>query len=368
MKIAYISNSVIPSRTANSIHVMKMCQAFGQIGHDVLLLAPDRGKDREPGITDVFGYYGIQEPFPIRLLPCPDLRGRDWIYSFFVRRELKKFRPGLVYGRYLMGCAHAAGDDHMIRFEIHSPLWRRTRRDYALFRKLTRSENLQRLIAITRALKKMCGDEGLFPQEKIIVAPDGADVPEDLSPLPEWPGRKGALQAGYVGHLYPGRGIDIIIQLAEVMEDVDFHVIGGTQQDIKYWKSRTRAPNVIFHGHVPPGDVHRYRNSCDVLLAPYQDEIAVADGGGDTSGVMSPLKIFEYMASKRPIVASDLPAVREVLDSANAILVRHDSVQEWKAAILKLGDKQDRDRLARRAYEDFTASYTWRRRAEKVLG
>mgnify|MGYP001195289087 FL=1 len=47
MKILYISNSIIPSRTANSIHVMKMCQAFADNGHEVILLAPDKKKKYE---------------------------------------------------------------------------------------------------------------------------------------------------------------------------------------------------------------------------------------------------------------------------------------------------------------------------------
>jgi UDP:flavonoid glycosyltransferase YjiC (YdhE family) len=63
MKIVYISNSIIPSRTANSIHVMKMCQAFADNGHEVVLLAPDRYKEYENGVNDVYEYYGVRESF-----------------------------------------------------------------------------------------------------------------------------------------------------------------------------------------------------------------------------------------------------------------------------------------------------------------
>ena len=63
MKILYISNSIIPSRAANSIHVMKMSQAFANIGHEVILLAPDRRKKYEKNVHDIYDYYGVKKKF-----------------------------------------------------------------------------------------------------------------------------------------------------------------------------------------------------------------------------------------------------------------------------------------------------------------
>ena len=60
MRILYISNSTIPSRMANSIHVMKMCQAFSENGHKVVLLAPDIKQKYERGINNVFEFYGVK--------------------------------------------------------------------------------------------------------------------------------------------------------------------------------------------------------------------------------------------------------------------------------------------------------------------
>ena len=61
MKILYISKSMIPSRTANSIHVMKMCQAFSDNGHEVVLLAPNIKNKSETDLKDVYGYYGVKK-------------------------------------------------------------------------------------------------------------------------------------------------------------------------------------------------------------------------------------------------------------------------------------------------------------------
>ncbi|NTV92354.1 MAG: glycosyltransferase family 4 protein, partial [Chlorobiaceae bacterium] len=60
MKIVYIARSAIPSRDANSIHAMKMCQAFADNGHEVIFLLPDRSRGCEPGVSDIYAYYGVK--------------------------------------------------------------------------------------------------------------------------------------------------------------------------------------------------------------------------------------------------------------------------------------------------------------------
>ena len=367
MKIAYLSNSIIPSRAANSIHVMKMCQAFALNGHEVVLFALNKKNEKERSVTNPHEYYGMKKKFLIKQMPCPNFRGRDWIYSYSILLSLKKMNPSLVYGRHLMACAHAARAKYRVIYELHFPVWQRSSRDRALFEELITRSELVRLVVITKALMNLCIDKWSLPPEKILVAPDGADPVEDESSLPQWTARPQCLQVGYIGHLYEGRGIDLIISLSGLMEDVDFHIIGGTESDIEYWKSQVSRSNIFFHGYIPPNQIHKYRNSCDILIAPYQESVSVADRGGDTGSVMSPLKIFEYMSSKKPIIASDMPAIREVLNPDNAVLVRPDSIQDWMKAIERLKDSKERSRIAGVAYEDFRTRYTWKNRAQYVI-
>ena len=106
---------------------------------------------------------------------------------------------------------------------------------------------------------------------------------------------------------------------------------------------------------------------CDILLAPYQQNLQIANKGENTSGFMSPLKIFEYMAAKKAIICSDLPVLREVLNDSNAILVSPLKIQEWIAAIEKLMDDRIRARFAASAYDDVKKNYTWNKRAHNIL-
>lgn len=178
------------------------------------------------------------------------------------------------------------------------------------------------------------------------------------------------LKVGYTGHLYEGRGIDLLIDLARQCEWLDMHIVGGEPKDVEHWKSVSDGlSNVTLHGYVAPTETKRYREMCDVLVAPYQDVVKVAGNIVDTSRWMSPLKIFEYMASRRAIVCSDLPVLREVLTHGeNALLCRCDDVDEWRAATERLRDDTGfRNSLAEAAYRDYMAKYTWEQRAARLL-
>ncbi len=198
------------------------------------------------------------------------------------------------------------------------------------------------------------------------MAHDGADEVPDFEALKDWSGREGNLQVGYIGNLYAGRGMEIILRLAFLLKEVDFHVVGGTKKDLARFKGSHDLPNVYFYGHVAHKEVYRYMNSCDVLLAGYQDKVSVW-GGGDTSKFMSPIKIFEYMSSKKAIIASDLPVLHEVLNKKTAIFVPPDDIKGWKAAICALKNSALRKELGEAAYNAFRANYTWDIRARNVI-
>ena len=102
-------------------------------------------------------------------------------------------------------------------------------------------------------------------------------------------------------------------------------------------------------------------------MAPYQKEVAVSGGKGNTSDFMSPLKIFEYMSSKKAIICSDLPVLREILNEDNSVLVKCDDILDWRKAIEVLQDDSLRLQIANRACEDFMKKYTWKIRAKNVI-
>lgn len=367
MRIVYISNAIIPSRSANSINTMKMCQAFAKNGHEVVLLVPNIKNLYEPNVANIYEFYGVDNCFDLRKLTFPNIPGKSIYYACVIPNAVRKIKPELIYGRFLFGCFFAALQGYPVVFESHGPIWEENYLKKIVFGKLINNKNLVKVVVISQSLKRIYINEWCMPDSIIHVAHDCADEADDFEGLTNWPGRKEALQVGYMGHLYPGRGIELILELSERMDDVDFHLVGGNENDIQHWKYQKLNENIFLHGHIPPNVVHKYRNSCDILVAPYQQKCAVWGGRGNTADYMSPLKIFEYMSSKRPIIASDLSAIREILNENSSLLVSPEDIVGWENAIYKMKDKSLRDRLSENAYRDFRAKYQWSKRAERVL-
>ncbi|MGA2914920.1 MAG: glycosyltransferase family 4 protein [Sedimentisphaerales bacterium] len=368
MKIAYISFSAIPSRQANSIGVMKMCQAFAQAGHSVTLVVPDVS-DIEPGVSDMYSFYGVKPVFKIHKIK---LRSswefiQKFFYAFDSARYAQKENSELVYGRFIPGCTSAAAAGLPVIGELHIPYGPGIIKEW-LFRRFIGTKSFRHIVVISESLKRDILN--VYPQleDKIIVVRDGAEaITEDYKPSR----RTNRLQIGFVGHLYKGRGIELILELAARCPNADFHLAGGTEEDINYWKAAAiDYKNVKFYGFMPHPETEKFRLKMDILLAPYQKKVSVADNGNMTTEKwMSPLKLFEYMAAGKAIISSDIPVLREILEhEKTAIFCPPDDADAWQIAIERMRDDIVlRDRLGRAAREIFLKHYTWKARAEKVL-
>ena len=374
MKILYLSNAIIPSRTANSIHVMKMCHAFAENGHEVILVAPHIKDRYEKHINDFYEFYGVKKNFKIKKFWHPNIVGGTYLYLLTILFYLLiKKNFDLVYGRFLYGCYLAALLKNNVIYEEHGSLTDSKKHVLKIFKKLVNNKYFGKLIVISNALKKIFLKKKYLEELKIQVAHDGADKVLDFTNKTILLGDQNNLKVGYVGHLYKGRGIEIIIECAKKINDMTFHIVGGNDTDIKYWKNyikNFKLNNVYFYGFVPPKETIKFRNSFDIVLAPYANKVAVTEVKGkkqlDTSQFMSPIKIFEYMSHKKPIIASDLSVIREVLNKKNSILVEYDNIELWVNSINKLKDNNLRNKIASNAFNDFK-NYTWKKRASLVL-
>jgi glycosyltransferase involved in cell wall biosynthesis len=238
-----------------------------------------------------------------------------------------------------------------------------------MFKKLLKSFELQKLVVITHALKEYYETNYPSVNGKIQVASDAADPqPQGIRPI-KLPNKDHRLQIGYVGHLYKGKGMEVVSQLAELCPWADFHVVGGTEKDITYWKSKCGASgNISFYGHMPHSEVAKYIKAFDVVLLPNQKKVTTRSGRVDIAQWTSPLKAFEYMAAGKPIIASDLSALREIFEhDYNALLCPPDEVLSWQNALKRLQNEPNhKEMLGNNSYNDFVKYYTWRTRAEYV--
>ena len=371
MKILYLSNSIIPSRSANSIHVMKMCNALSKNKHQVTLIAPSRENYYENNINNIFSFYGVKKSFEVKKLWYPDIRGGVLFYilSIFVYLILNR-QFEVVYSRFLHGCYVALFAGNEVYFEAHTPIYKESFINSVVFKRIIKSKKFKKLIVISNALKKKYLKKKFLSKDLIQVAHDGADKRKKINKKKKLLGIEGKLKIGYVGHLYKGKGIEIIESVSNKLNDtVEFHVIGGTEQDLEYWKKRINKKNVFFYGFVPPKNVSKYIDAIDICILPNQ-KIVYAYGtnknGFNISEFTSPLKLFEYMAHKKAIISSNLPVLKEVLNKKNSILVDYSNINGWINSIKKLQDPKRRKKLGNQAFKDLD-KYSWITRANNIL-
>jgi glycosyltransferase involved in cell wall biosynthesis len=367
VRIAFISPDYFPSRSAESIHVVKMCEALAGHGHQVTLVVPARTP--EPLTPELLAsHYGVRLPFPVVKLPYPDTRGVARIFGARAALYCRRLGVDLVYGRCLNGVWLCALLGMPVMYEVHTAVERARGLSRWMRSRLLRHPRLVRLVVISDALRLHFQESHGVPPARILVAREAADAAE-AGDAPDVALAGEGMRVGYVGHLYPGKGMEVVVELARGCPWAAFHVVGGEESDIRYWKEQWPGlDNLVFHGFVPHGLTAGYRQACDVLLAPYQSRISDSSGG-DISRWMSPMKVFEYMASGKAILASSIPVVEEVLvDGETALLCDPENVEAWRAALLRLRDEPDfRAALGERARAAFLREFTWPKRAEKVL-
>ncbi|MFC9860181.1 MULTISPECIES: glycosyltransferase family 4 protein [unclassified Streptomyces] len=367
MRISYLHGGSIPSLFANGVHVMRMCDAFAAAGHDITLYSmpgPDPAEDP-------YTYYGVSNRFPIRLVAAPDHTPNGyWQRADTIRRMVARGpRPDIVYGRDPYALSVLA-DLAPFVYEVHQ--LRKDLVPVGTERKLLGKPGLARVVAITHALagdlRKKYEDLGTLP---ILVAPDCADPPGPTATTraPQLPGRPDVPRVGYVGHLYDGRGIGLVLDLADRFPGLDFHLVGGTAEDRARWEKACRTSHVYFHGHRPPSALPAYYGLFDVVLAPYETKVYTWGRLGETGRWASPMKVFEYMSHGLPMIASDLPVLREVLQNGvNCLLRPPEDPEAWAEALGELvADGALRRRLGDEARRQVLERYTWRRRADDVL-
>ncbi|RTY35187.1 glycosyltransferase [Chlorobium phaeovibrioides] len=372
MRIAYLASSCIPSRTANSIHVMKMSQAFACNGHDICLIVPDRPDCMEHDVGDVFAYYGVQRVFELWYRPWSKLPGRSFLNALSSARAARLWQAELVYGRNVLALFFAAflGSKGVV-FESHHPIEDSPALIRKMFAVLLARKSFLGMVVITDALKRHYEERWPELAGRVLVAPDGAD-PMDCRQMPEiLPGRRDAIKVGYVGNMYAGKGMELIALLVSRCPWADFHLVGGTEGDILYWQSKMHGVHhVYFHGYVPHGQTRAFIAACDILLLPNQNSVSThGERSTDIGKWTSPLKLFEYMAAGKAIVASNLPVLCEILEQGrNALLCDPAGPAEWQAALEQLRDNPGlRDVLAGAAKLDFEKRYSWSQRAINII-
>lgn len=376
-KLLYIANLRLPTEKAYGIQIIKMCEALGEI-LDVELIAPYRKNDIKEG---VFDYYGVKRNFEFNGIWAPDfyLPGVFDKIAVFIKSAISalglafyalKQNPDIIYSRDELPLYFLSFFKKNLFFEAH-----RFSKLRKLFYKRFKNKNLK-IIVITGYLKDDFVKIGLKP-ENILIAPDGVDLAEFDVQISKEQARarffpenyKLKKIAIYIGHLYPWKGVDILLETAEYLHKINNNylicIIGGTDKDNFNFKLNIHPgliPFVYLKGMISHQQIAYILKAadCAILTGNESDTVSLK--------YTSPLKMFEYMASGCPIVAQNLPSFREVLNDENSFLVKPGDAKALADKISWVFEEKNLKTVggkAAKALED-VKNYTWQKRAGKI--
>lgn len=402
MKLIYIANARMPTEKAHGLQIMQMLSAFS-VSHyplchprvggilngkekikseieksivEVELLIPKRLNGIK---TDIHEFYNVKNSFKIKKLLCLDL-SKLWFdgtalgfliqtisFTMSVIFYILFKKADIIYSRDPVALMPFIFSQKKLFFEAHD-----ASRYFFIYKTLFK--RVDGIITITAGLKKFLVENGIS-EEKIIIAPDGADFEKFNINISKEEARKklnivlNKKIILYAGHLYKWKGANLLLKVASKFKiqsslDILFAFVGGTEKDIKNFKEKAEKENlgnVFIAGRVPHGEIPLWLKAADILILPNSGKEKIS------SLYTSPLKMFEYMAARRPIIASNLPSIREILNDSNAIFAEADNPDSFSEAIKKiLQNKELSAKIADKAYQD-AQNYTWDTRAQKIV-
>ncbi len=362
MNILYIANIRLPTEKAHGIQIMKTCEAFARAGHTVELVVPTR---HTPIADDAFTYYGVEKIFKITTLPVPDwvrFGKIGFLSSLLIFSERAHFMPSfwsadIIYSRDALVLAQYTLLGRKFIFESHTkpsgPARLVARRAY-------------RVVVISRALREEYVLAGVQPG-KIIVAPDAVDAHLFDGVLARETEREALGLAChekavvYTGHLYAHKGAYTLASSAIHLPSVQFYFVGGTEKDIAQFRARWGSEkNIHIIGHVSHAQVPQYLRSADILVIPNSAT------NQDAKLYTSPMKLFEYMASGTPIVAADVPSIKEILTDKDATFFTPDDVHSLAEAIAAVFSNEKTAQEKAQNARQKAKRYTWDKRVEDI--
>ena len=373
MHVLYLVNAHIPNERANGVQIAHTCEALGR--YVTLTLATRMTYFHT---EDSRSQYGIASTFSHVKIFCIDIPKIPFRYalrnaSFFLCANIYVlwfFITNFIWGRKSVLYVRGEVILSLIPLAYVLPIFFETHqiRNYAwLYRIALRY--VRGIIVVTDRLKKKFIEEYKIPAQKIVVARDAVDIEKFTSVEKDvslWHrhgipvGKKIVL---YSGTLADEKGVHTLAQCAVLLPD-DVHIVflGGTDPQISLFTNLYgHQSNITILGRVNHTEVSQYMVSADVLVLPDSAKFTYSNL------YTSPMKLFEYMASEVPILASDVPSLREVLDETSATFFDADSVSSCAEQIVHILAHQEEANSRAHVARLRVDTYTWEKRGNVLV-
>ncbi len=369
MNITYIHNCRMPTEKAHGYQIAKMCEAFADNSVSVELIVPARNNHIK---DDIFSYYHTKNNFTIRYIKFVDFLSWSWLnqkISFtlnileflWLSLFLKIDKQNIIYTRspeiaWLFGVR-----GYKTFFECHQ-LPEEKSWLFSFFIK-----KINTIVTISNGLKQDLADDYAYPADKILTSPDGVDLETfDIKITKQEARAQLDLPIDikivlYTGHLFAWKGVDTLAEASkDLSEEIRIYALGGDEKEINEFNSRNPGHRVINIPSVPRESVAIWLKAADLLVLPNSAKEKISEK------YTSPLKLFEYMASGTPILASDLPSIREILDDKGSIFFTPDNALSLLDEINDLLLQNDNLNQMNTNNKQIINNYTWHNRAVHI--
>ena len=352
-EIYYFAEIYLPSTSAYSIHVMKMCDALAKTALGVNLVV--FGKNDK---IDIFKYYNCKSKFNIidTNIKKNNFFGRI-CFAFKVILKFKNNKKNFILTRSILAGLLFSFISKKVILEVHHNL-RGFTKIFAHIIKNTRQFKSIKFIFISKFLSK----DSLYKDIEFIVLDDGVELNDFLNFSKKKIYKRTCV---YTGSFTKGKGVENIIEMAKYAKNIKFHLYGDLINS-SYTKEDF-VSNVMYKGYKKYCEIPKILKKYEIVIMPYSDRVYVRSKNLETSKYMSPLKLFEYMASNRVIVAKYLNVYGHILNNKNSILINSNSPRLWASKLnLVFNNIKKYRRFAQKAYQD-VRKYTWETRVNKML-
>ncbi len=380
-ELVLVANTRFPSRRAQGLQVAHVSGAFARAGtRTTLLVANRRAHVDLPAGTDAFDWYGVPSGSrpAVERIACVDWIERVPRVLQYVPARLQELTFARNAARYVLTHAPKAcvisrevecalrlvrGAHPRTFMEMHRVPGGRTRRRWLL----EAARGVRGIVAISGGVREDLIALGIAA-DSITVEHDGFEPTRFLN-LPSRAAARQVLSlpaeaplAVYTGGLLAWKGVDVLVDAARLMPNTYFVVAGGLDADVAKLRAHAGGlTNLRIDGVQAPERVAHYLAAGDVGVVPNRAQPAIS------AKYTSPLKVFESMAAGLPLVASDLPSLREILTpDRDAVFVAPDDAHSLAVGIGRvLGDATLRATLAVNLRAR-AAQHTWDARAKRL--
>jgi len=365
MKICYLSNTAIPSKVASAIQIVKMCEAFSELKHKVILITTNDKKTK----LSYSNYYNVKNKFifeRVKFFKSFPLGINYYLFSFFSIYQSLKYKPNIYITRNFFTCFLLIILKKKIVFELHQDLKVEARivRFLVKYLKFLNSRNIIKVIAISHGVKNEFLRKRIIKKNKLTVLASGSSIRSKYT----FDIKKKYFKIGYFGSLYESRGLNLVKRLAKIDKE-NFYYLYGDLKNINHLKLNSFGKNIKICDYVAYKHVPKELAKMDILILPYVSKVTAAGDVGNITNFTSPLKLFDYLCAGKIIICSNLNVLKEAIrNNINAIFIKnYQNIYSWKNEILKLKNQPNKQLIISKNNYKLGKNYSLTNRAKKIL-